>query len=478
MKRFLSTILFTVFTIGFISLSFGAEPYTWFVDDDNPSETPPWCSSIQQAVDRAYAGNDIMVWPGDYDEEVVINGKEKVHLHAQNPNDKPVLTGKIILGNSRDIVISNVTFTGDEEPIGGYSENSSYGLDIRNCDFTRSTYNNNSRGVSLKYDMNIKGCNFKNYGIAINAFLSSDGSLSDIDIEDCVIEDANIGLYIHTARTAPSNASINAKISNTDFNNCVFDYDKACVYVDSRCEESDPDDDIPITVYLENNTYDINHPAGREYAGIGKNITWIFKNCPICPTSYKTPNYPSNYNNNCNETAILDAPSNSGYTIVINGETEYGNDFLYIREMDGTLIEQLSGAQNNYSILIDSNRPVKVEFVSNSTVTYEGYEVTVESPWTTGINYNVDDVVLYEGAQWVNTYAHTSQADWYPGACGLWFWELLEILPPENWTTNVWYVVGDIVQYNNETWKCTYAHTSQVDWYPGAPGLWFWELQE
>jgi len=108
MKPFLS-ILFTVFMLGFISLSFGAEPYTWFVGDpEHPGEdTPPYCISIQQAVNRAYAGNDIMVWPGDYDEEVEINNKDMIQLHAQNPNDKPVISKIIIKGNTRNSSIKN-----------------------------------------------------------------------------------------------------------------------------------------------------------------------------------------------------------------------------------------------------------------------------------------------------------------------------------------------------------------------------------
>jgi hypothetical protein len=46
-----------------------------------------------------------------------------------------------------------------------------------------------------------------------------------------------------------------------------------------------------------------------------------------------------------------------------------------------------------------------------------------------------------------------------------------------DWKIGVWYIFGSEVIYENKRWKCVYAHTSQVDWYPGAPGLWFWELQ-
>jgi hypothetical protein len=52
--------------------------------------------------------------------------------------------------------------------------------------------------------------------------------------------------------------------------------------------------------------------------------------------------------------------------------------------------------------------------------------------------------------------------------------------PPEQgdpWKAGVWYNVGDLVTYNGSTWKCVYAHTSYSHWYPGAPGLWFWQKQ-
>jgi len=45
------------------------------------------------------------------------------------------------------------------------------------------------------------------------------------------------------------------------------------------------------------------------------------------------------------------------------------------------------------------------------------------------------------------------------------------------WAPNVYYPVGALVTYNGATWKNVLAHTSNVAWYPGAPGLWFWEQQ-
>ncbi len=47
----------------------------------------------------------------------------------------------------------------------------------------------------------------------------------------------------------------------------------------------------------------------------------------------------------------------------------------------------------------------------------------------------------------------------------------------QSWAAGVFYPVGASVTYGGRNWKNTYAHTSQADWYPGAPGLWFWVAQ-
>lgn len=47
-----------------------------------------------------------------------------------------------------------------------------------------------------------------------------------------------------------------------------------------------------------------------------------------------------------------------------------------------------------------------------------------------------------------------------------------------DWNENrVWYEAGEVVFYNGAVYVNTYNHWSQVDYYPGAPGLWFWQKQ-
>jgi hypothetical protein len=105
-------------------------------------------------------------------------------------------------------------------------------------------------------------------------------------------------------------------------------------------------------------------------------------------------------------------------------------------------------------------------------------EVSITTPraasaWKAGISYKVGDCVIYNGKTWRCTYAHTAQADWYPGAPGIWFWTLADY--DGQWHAGISYKKGDVVQYLGKYWQCIFAHTAQSNWYPGAPGIWFWK---
>ncbi len=44
------------------------------------------------------------------------------------------------------------------------------------------------------------------------------------------------------------------------------------------------------------------------------------------------------------------------------------------------------------------------------------------------------------------------------------------------WTVGVQYTQGDMINYNNKIWQCKYTHRADSPtWFPGAPGIWFWE---
>lgn len=476
MKRFISAVYLCLFISGVFSVTFARYPIVWTVAKNEPRDF----ATIQAALANPMlqSGDDILVGIGLFEEEEEINIDNLSHLTIMGA-EGAVIGDQIIIWESDNIVFENIKFiySSTDEVIRGRTEHASQSLEIRNCEFTRTSQG--GTGVNTRYNTTISNCSFYNYTTGIFLGVDEYGS-RNINVDGCTFENADYGVSLWGTPLSTSN-TIGASVNNNQFKNCAGIWETACVFADSRADLSNPDDDIAITVRMTGNTFEFADPNAfnAEHFGMGKNITWITQACESCPTYFQTPNYPSNYSNNLNIDAVLNAPSGSGYNVVVNGETEYINDYLNIREMDGTLISQLSGQKSNYEVWIDSDRSVKVEFVSNASISFEGYKVTVESDWTAGVSYDVDDVVNYSGEMWLNNFAHTSQVDWFPGAPGLWFWEILAgSQPPVSWTTNVWYVVGDEVIYNSDTWECIYSHTSQTGWYPGAPGVFFWQLKE
>jgi len=477
MKRFINALCLCLFISGVFSVTFARYPIVWMVAKVEPRDF----STIQAALDNPMlqSGDDILIGSGTYTESILINNKTSITLMGlDDPGiERPQINVPVVIRYSDDIVFENIKFKDSETAIDGFSYVPSKSLEIRNCEFTRTSQG--GTGVDIRYNATITNCSFYNYTTGIFLGVDEYGS-RNINVDECTFENADYGVALWGTPLS-AGKTIDANVNNNNFKNCGGIFETACVFADSRADLTDPDDDIAITVRMTGNTFEFADPNAfnAEHFGMGKNITWITQACESCPTYFQTPNYPSNYSNNLNIDAVLNAPSGSGYNVVVNGVTEYINDYLNIREMDGTLIAQFSGQKSNYKVWIDSDRSVKVEFLSNASISFEGYKVTVESDWTAGVSYDVDDVVNYSGEMWLNNFAHTSQVDWFPGAPGLWFWEVLAgSQPPVSWTTNVWYVVGDEVIYNSETWECIYSHTSQAGWYPGAPGVFFWQLKE
>lgn len=102
------------------------------------------------------------------------------------------------------------------------------------------------------------------------------------------------------------------------------------------------------------------------------------------------------------------------------------------------------------------------------------------SQWAVGVDYAVDDKVLYNGELWKCVQAHTSQSDWAPGvAQALWSHPGPSQgggsggAGPTAWAAQTAYAVGDQVTYQGTTYSCLQAHTSQVGWEPpNVPALW------
>lgn len=106
------------------------------------------------------------------------------------------------------------------------------------------------------------------------------------------------------------------------------------------------------------------------------------------------------------------------------------------------------------------------------------FSTLYSAEWQSGVFYSVGEEITYQSQAYECQSSHMAQANWYPGAPGIWFWEEIEGGNSGNvgdWDIGTSFSVGDEVIYEDEWYECVYAHASQESWYPGAPGIWFWE---
>ena len=104
-----------------------------------------------------------------------------------------------------------------------------------------------------------------------------------------------------------------------------------------------------------------------------------------------------------------------------------------------------------------------------------------EEEWEIGVQYEVNDIVCFHGINYRCTSRHISQVDWYPGKPGVYLWEeyisRIRVTPGNLapiWNPNfVYYHVDECVSYENINYRCRQAHYSQIDWKPPiVPALW------
>lgn len=97
--------------------------------------------------------------------------------------------------------------------------------------------------------------------------------------------------------------------------------------------------------------------------------------------------------------------------------------------------------------------------------------------WKPGLVLAVGDTVMHNDAMFVTVQAHTTQAGWEPGTATQ---SLFRRVKPEG--SNVWqpdtdYAVGDESIYDDLTYTCLQAHTSQVGWEPPHVAA-LWQLKQ
>jgi RHS repeat-associated protein len=97
-----------------------------------------------------------------------------------------------------------------------------------------------------------------------------------------------------------------------------------------------------------------------------------------------------------------------------------------------------------------------------------------EPNWTTGVNYQVGDLVQFNGIVWECRQAHASTVGREPpGNYALWQRPTPVGSGPTPWTDQTHYLFGSDVSFNGSIWESLTEHVSQPDWKPGAaPTIW------
>lgn len=127
--------------------------------------------------------------------------------------------------------------------------------------------------------------------------------------------------------------------------------------------------------------------------------------------------------------------------------------------------------------LVISERDEALDKLLAESVVTAGEAVAVAKlypAWETGIAYNDDDIVTYNGDVYVIRQPHTSQADWTPPqvlALYMVYRANAETLLP--WIQSEKVAVGWQRTFDGKTYAAIQPHVTQSDWTPPAvPALW------
>lgn len=93
--------------------------------------------------------------------------------------------------------------------------------------------------------------------------------------------------------------------------------------------------------------------------------------------------------------------------------------------------------------------------------------------WKPDMTLAAGDTVMYDGSMFVVVQAHTSQAGWEPGTATQALFRRVQPAGCTEWQPDTDYATGAESTYDDNTYICLQAHTSQVGWEPpNAPSLW------
>ncbi|MEN8130582.1 MAG: right-handed parallel beta-helix repeat-containing protein [Pseudomonadota bacterium] len=165
-------------------------------------------ATIQSAADNAAPGDLILVQPGTYPENVVINSQGVTDAWITLRGEGDVMTSSMTFPGSSQFSTRVYYYTNIENFIFDGNLGSQHGITMRGAgriSIKDSTFRDYSTSVGLRFDnngwsssiyINVKGCTFEGNRYGASAWGS--GMLDHSLFEDCLFVDNDIGYYAST----------------------------------------------------------------------------------------------------------------------------------------------------------------------------------------------------------------------------------------------------------------------------------------
>ena len=241
----------------------GAEPRTWYVDDDKQDYAAADFTEIQDAVDAATSGDTIIVYPGTYTENIDVN---KDHLTIQSENGAEVTI--VEAANSNDNVFD---VRADYVEISGFTVQNATGelkdgvrLDnVHYCNISSNNVTGNYEGIYLYSSSSNTLTNNTALNNNLGIWLSSSSSNT---LTNNTASNNNYGIYLRAS-------SDNTLINNTPSNNtqrgiCLYSSNNNTLTSNTASNNTLLGIDLELS---SNNTLTSNTASNNTFSGI-----WLY----------------------------------------------------------------------------------------------------------------------------------------------------------------------------------------------------------
>lgn len=148
-------------------------------------------------------------------------------------------------------------------------------------------------------------------------------------------------------------------------------------------------------------------------------------------------------------TSAVDFATDANYWLAIGSRLEVWKQNVHYKVED---------------VIINNNKLYRCMIEHTSTTTFDGTKWNEISPaiielWKTSTDYKVGDIVINNNQLYRCNTVHTSNSSSFISDISK--WDILDTKwQAKDWVTNTYYLVGEVVLYDNTPYRCITAHTS------------------